>query len=406
MNVDVPRLALIFTTFPALTETFVQREVEGLRKQGVRLELFSLWGGSTNWNGERVHCYHLWELVSLPYWLCYWALRRPGVVRDMSSRLFGHSLSGILNFAENLLGMGFGLLYARRFERMRSVHLHGVWATAPAAAAWLIHRLTDAPFSFGGHAYDLFQNGGDGLLMEKQRDAEWVRVSTRAAARHLARLGVPEKKILTLYRSLPEIPPRQAIRPHRDPLRLLSVGRLVEKMGMTDFVDYLAQWRRQGLNFEACIIGDGPESGRLVARIRAKDLGDCVTWAGAQPFAKVEEALQWADFFVFCGKVARNGDRAGFPNALAEAMAWGVPVVTRTVGGVAEAIRHGTGGILMESPDALAQLKRASTDDEFYQLLRDNARDWVSRHFDLERNISAFIARTGLEKSPRPNLGK
>ncbi len=386
-----PRLCLVFTTFPALTETFLQREVLGLKAAGADLQLHSLWGGKTSWQELGIDRFSLLELVTLPYWLIYWSLRRPTVVREISQRLFHAPVTDVLNFAENLLGMGFALLRARRFERQQDIHLHGVWATGPAAAVWLISRLTGHPFSFAAHAYDLYKNGGDGLLRWKAKDARFVRVSTRQAGETLIRRGCPEEKVRLIYRSLAVMPPMKPMRPKRKPLRLVTVGRLVEKMGVDLQVDLYHHLQRQGVDFEARIIGDGPEYLPLKKKIVALGLQQRVHLLGALSYERVEKELQWGDVFVFSGKISRSGDRAGFPNAVAEAMAWGLPVVATKVGGVTEAIKHGQTGILWAGEGIPDELLRLISDYEYCKNLRDHARKWVEASFDICGNMEIFI---------------
>ncbi len=55
-----------------------------------------------------------------------------------------------------------------------------------------------------------------------------------------------------------------------------------------------------------------------------------------------------------------DGDRDGFPNVLAEAMAMGVPVVSTRISGIPEMIDDGVHGLLVEprDPDALADALR------------------------------------------------
>jgi glycosyltransferase involved in cell wall biosynthesis len=114
---------------------------------------------------------------------------------------------------------------------------------------------------------------------------------------------------------------------------------------------------------------------------------------GALPFGAVERCYASADLFIFSGVVARNGDRAGFPNAIAEAMAWGVPVAATPVGGVAEVIQDDLNGIvltfdpcldarriasLLEDPAACARFSRAG-------------REWIETHFRADRAMQELL---------------
>ena len=400
------KICLLFTTFPVATETFLQREVRGLRRLGVELELYSLWGGAAEFEGLRVRRFPLWQLLGLFWWLPYWMARRPAVLRATAERLFGHGIPDLLNFAENLLGMGFALIHGRRLERDAEAQLHAVWATTPGAAAWLVHRLTGKPFSMAAHAYDLFAHGGDGLLADKCAEADWVRSSTQAGIERLRALGCAEGKLVHIGRGLERLPALKGIRRQREPLRILSVGRLVDKMGYTEQLNMYAAARRAGLEFEVRIIGAGNRGEALRQQARRLGLDDCLQFLGAQSYAAVEAALDWADVFVFSGRVSRNGDRAGFPNALAEAMAWGVPVLSSSVGGVTEVIQHGRNGLLIESANPVDSLFRLQIDTELCQRLTRQARKWIETCYSIDQTVNFLIGQMQKKTETRKNIAQ
>jgi glycosyltransferase involved in cell wall biosynthesis len=58
------------------------------------------------------------------------------------------------------------------------------------------------------------------------------------------------------------------------------VGRFVPEKGILIFVEALRILREQGLEFEAKLIGDGPERGRIESKIAAQDLNFCVKITG------------------------------------------------------------------------------------------------------------------------------
>ncbi|MCC5807153.1 MAG: glycosyltransferase [Opitutales bacterium] len=383
------RVLFLCTTYPAPTETFVRREVEALRAAGAELDVVSVWGGG----GGDVWRFRFWELVKLLWWLPYWLVRRPGVLCDLMQSMILRPMPSALNAGENLLGFGFALIHAQKIGRRRYRHAHAAWAGLPAAAAWLLDRLTGLPYSVGAHAYDLFEGGGDWLLSDKTARARFVRTSTGAGRRRLLRSGVPEGKVALIRRGLVAFPPVHPMRAVRVPLRILAVGRFVEKMGYHALVGVLEQARAAGLAFEGRLIGEGPARREIADRLAARGLATCVRFEGRQPFTRVLEALAWADVLLFTGVVARNGDRAGLPNAVAEAMAAGVPVVASRVGGVAEAVEHERSGLLVEGPGAAAELLRLARDDDLYRRLQEGGREWTLTHFDAAVNMRALRHR-------------
>jgi glycosyltransferase involved in cell wall biosynthesis len=378
----------LFTRFPVFSETFLQREVEGLLRQGLPLQLVTLWGGDSGWKQAPVEHNHLVDALKGLLWLPYWLVKRPRVIGHLLSLVWRPRRSGILNWGENLLGAGYALQSARRWQSAGITHLHAVWASAPAMAAYALHLLTGIPFSFAAHAYDLFEHGGDGWLREKGRRAEWVRSSTSAGCTRAEALGIPCDKLVRVRRGLPQLPPPAEERIPVAPFRFLSVGRMVEKMGFSRQIPLYCSLKEAGLRFHVAWIGDGPERPALEAAVRAADLQDTVEFLGRQPFGEVEAAYRRSDCLVFTGCIDRNGDRAGLPNTVAEAMAWGLLVFVSDVGAVSEAVRHGVNGYVWSADPDPAIVLKALADPAAQLPLRRRAREWAMREYNLRVNLA------------------
>lgn len=101
--------------------------------------------------------------------------------------------------------------------------------------------------------------------------------------------------------------------------------------------------------------------------------------------------LAEAQAFVLAPRVLATGNRDGIPNALLEAMAAGVPVVTTAVSGVPEVVRDGQTGLLVgpDDPAALAAtLARLLDDPALSERLTAQARTWAIDNCDLERSVA------------------
>lgn len=392
-----PEFVLIFTRFPYPTETFLQREVRALRAQGARFRLVSLWGGATSFDGLAVEQFNRWRLFATVWLLPCESLRDRGrLLGEMWATLRRRRPPGWTNFWETLLGCGYGVVEARRTRREKPRHLHAVWGSSPAAAAWTLGRLAGATYSMAAHAYDLYEHGGDWLLREKAAEARFVRTSTAMAAAELAARGVEPRKILLVRRGLDALPPRKPLRADRAVLRLVCVARLVEKKGLERQLEFYAAAKAAGLQFEARIYGDGELRARLEELIRRHGLAGAVTLCGHRPLEEIFAALAWTDVLVHTGVVARSGDRDGLPNVIPEAMASGAIVVTSPTAGTTEAIADGVTGLVvpMDSADGwVAAWRKLADDDALGERLRAGARRWVEENFDAHRNTSVLLAR-------------
>ena len=387
-NGDQPRVALLFTTFPVVSETFLQREVRELARLPVPPVLVSLWKGAPDWEDRPVRRFGVAGLAGGLLRLPLWFLRQPGASARLIRMVWRPRRSGLLNWMENVLGVLYGFSRAGSLQASGITHLHGVWASAPAMAALAVHRLTGIPWSFAGHAYDLFERGGDGWLPEKAAQAGFIRTSTEAGRRRMGELGIPEEKILLIRRGLEKLPPFLPEWPPAGPWRLLSVGRMVEKMGFERQIPVISSLVRRYPDLRVEWIGDGPLRPRLERVVQRAGLQGVIHFRGRQPYEVVEEAYRSHHLFLFTGRIDRNGDRAGLPNAVAEAMAWGLVVFATDVGAVGEAVEDGvTGHLWTREPDAEA-LVSAMQSPEQTRMVRARAREWIEAHFLLQSNLS------------------
>ena len=359
------------------------------------LRVYSLWRGQSQWEGHPVRCFRCRELARILIELPRWCIRQPHVLMQAMQCLLENTPTNLKNVGETVLGLGFAVVQARNFEREPPDSLHAAWATMPATACWLIHQLTGIPFTMGAHAYDMYADGGDCLLVDKLKKAALIHTSSHAARQHLLRLHPAARdKLVTIHRGLDTLPtfaPR-AIDPTR-PLRLLSIGRLVEKKGWNEQLDLLAAVKQRGIVFKARIVGHGPLHAQLLRKRQHLHLDQAVEFTGAIDHPNLAQHYHWADAFLFTGKIARNGDRDGLPNVIAEAMAYGVPVLTTAVAGTTEAIHHNTTGWILPlyDPqawiDTLLQLNHRETT----LAVQKNARQWVAQHFIAAHNTRQWF---------------
>ena len=390
-----PEIACLFTTFPKATETFLQREVEAMQAVGVRLRLYSMWGGGGNFHGQPVANFPKWKLLALVWMIPVTALRHPRLCGELVGGLAVRRAPSWLNFWENMLGAAFACLHAGEFRRLPPAHTHAVWSGGPATAAWLLWRLNGQPYSAAAHAYDLYDHGGDWWLAEKLGPARFVRTSTEMGRHTLLERGVPAGKIHVIRRGLMSLPALKPLRPARAPLRLLAVARLVPKKGLDHQVRIYAALKAAGVAFVARIAGEGPLRAELERQIATLGLTDEVRLLGHRPQAEIAELLAWADGLLHTGVVAPSGDRDGLPNVIPEAMAAGVVVITSPAAATTEAITDGVTGLVAppEEPARwVEELQSLANDDARAERLRAAARHWVEANFDARRNAGALLA--------------
>lgn len=99
------------------------------------------------------------------------------------------------------------------------------------------------------------------------------------------------------------------------------------------------------------IAGDGPRKSSLQKLANSLNIDDKVQFIGSITPAKAIELLSTADVFVHHSITAPNGDMEGMPNAILEAMAMELPVVSTCHSGIPELVEDGVNGFLVKEKD-------------------------------------------------------
>ena len=209
------------------------------------------------------------------------------------------------------------------------------------------------------------------------------RLIREVAPRHVVR--VPFGAALEPATSLPHVSPAGA----SSAFRLLFVGRLVERKGLTHLLDALASLRaRRPVRLD--VVGDGPLRGPLEERSRALGLGELVRFRGFVPESDLSAAFAEADAFVLPAVEDAKGDVEGLGVVLIEALMHGVPVIASESGGIVDIVRHERTGLLVKPGDsgALAEaIDRLASDPALRERLARDGREHARTTFSWDAII-------------------
>ncbi len=230
------------------------------------------------------------------------------------------------------------------------------------------------------------------------RRAQWVIAASENARQGLCDLlGVPEWKIQIIlpavgeehfddrYRATPfPETPDAAPSPAR-PIRLLSVGRLIQRKNHAGLLRALPEVLRQAPQLTCTIAGEGPEAENLL-RLRSElKLDSAVEFIGPVSGEALLERYAQSDCFVLPNMDdPETGDTEGFGIVFAEASAHGLPVVGGNAGGTAESILEGQTGLRVNGRDPVelaAALVRVLTNPTLAHSLGRTGRDHAQEHF-------------------------
>ncbi|MGB7924011.1 MAG: glycosyltransferase, partial [Pyrinomonadaceae bacterium] len=227
-----------------------------------------------------------------------------------------------------------------------------------------------------------------GELAERAQRAACVVACNTDVAEDVLRSGAP-------VHLLPHGVDLQRFRPQPSsatagPLRLLAVGRLVEKKGFHVLLEAVARIRAP---FRLRIIGEGPERRRLTGIIAAHGLESSVTLEGAMTHDELPDAYRQAQLVVVPSIQDQTGDRDGLPNVVLEAMACGRPVLASRISAIGSAITDGETGLLVTpgDPHALAAaLEQFAPHTAPHAHLGRQGRERVERDYEVGRCAGRF----------------
>ena len=387
-------LAYLVSRYPAISHTFILREVLGLRDLGFRIEVASInppdralqaMAADELSEAQRTYCVKthggrgalsalVWAIRTRPIALC-------------------RTIRAAVQF-----GRGFKRLYAlsyaleatmigRWMEQQGLGHLHVHFGNEGAAVGLLVKTLSRTGFSLTIHGTDEFDDVAGQRIAQKIAAADRVVCISQFARSQLMRLSDPfhwtKLELCRLGIDTMRFSPAQTPRPPGS-VRLLCVGRLAPAKGQLLLIQACAELLHRNLDFKLTIVGEGSQRTRLEACAQDLGLKNQIHFAGALNQREVQAELNRADIFVLPSLAE------GIPVVLMEAMASGVPCVSCPVNGIPELIAHGQSGLFAAPGDAgslAVQLERLIRNASLRGELARAGRLRVQNAFDFVANL-------------------
>ncbi len=410
-------VAYVMSRFPKLTETFVLFEILAVERLGQPVELFPLLREREPLvhpeAAPLVERAHYLPFLSRPILASqlHFLRRRPraylGALAALITGTFGsrnYFLGGLAIFPKVVHA-------ARLMERAGVRHVHCHFSNHPAAAGFIVHRLTGIPYSFVAHGSDLHVDRR--MLGRKVAESAFaVAISEDNRVEMLAECRPQDAdRIVVIHCGVDTS--RIAPAPPTDvrPFTIATVGTLHEVKGQAVLVEAVAALAAAGVDVRCRLVGDGPDRAMLERLVAARNLSDRVTFEGRRTHAQVLEIMAAAAVVAAPSVRARDGKREGIPVVLMEAMALGRPVVASRLSGIPELVRDGENGLLAapgDPADLATALRRLADDPALGERLGRAARATIVDDFDLLTNASRLLrlidapaARPGLVTNPR-----
>jgi colanic acid/amylovoran biosynthesis glycosyltransferase len=397
------KIAYLCALYPAVSHTFVLREVNALRRLGVEIATFSIRRAGPDQllaSADRAAFESTFAILP-PRWGLL--LRAHFELAVRAPRAYVSALKLALSLAPaGLRGRLWQLFYfvesvvlwsECRNRDIRHIHVH--LANVAADVALLTASIGSAlepdrpwSWSFTMHGPTEFFDVAHYRLAEKLSRARFVVCISDYTRSQLMTLSPPEiwERLHVVHVGIPieqfTRSGNSSPRPSRDPT-ILFIGRQVPEKGQTVLLEATALLAERGHAVDVTLAGEGPARPALEHHAKRLGLASRVRFPGV--VGQEEIHALYAGASIFC----LPSFAEGVPGVLMEAMAMEVPVVSTRITGIPELIDDGRTGLLVtpgRADELATALERLLLDPGLCHELGSNARETILCDFNTERS--------------------
>jgi len=317
------KIAFITSMKYGLTQ-FIFRDIEALVGKGHQVRIFTLLNNEglynplPDWN---IISISLWRTVAMQF---LFFIRQPQLYLNLLRNAV--RTRSISNF---VIAVSF-------VDKMRDVDvIYSYFGDHKLYTGYYCKRITRIPLLVTIRAYELYQNPNPEIFVEALRACDQIVTITEYNRNILHKTyGIPLHKVdivrqivdLENYKDIPKI-------------KILIVGFFAEKKGHEVLFRAIRQMNRKDI--ELWVVGEvTPTIVGVDCRKIVRELGieSQVAFFGAQTGVALRAFYRECDIFCLPSRTDHKGDREGFPNVIAEAMAFGKPIVSTRHTGIPEAL--------------------------------------------------------------------
>jgi colanic acid/amylovoran biosynthesis glycosyltransferase len=400
------RIAVFTYEFPALSETFVLGQITGLLDLGHDVRIFAVRRRDEPFDHPDVDRYGLLtrtRYLGLPErWLTRgWNAAGISLRMAMSDR---QALARCLNVRRHgRIAASARLLYWR--ECLAGSEMFDVILAHFGPVGEVAARLRDAGLIAGRlatvmHGVDVSAELVDrpGRYRRLFESGELFLPVSRVWRDRLIEVGCDPRRVAVHHMGVDTT--RFRFRPRHkvpgQPVRLLTIGRLIEKKGVEFALRAVADLVRNGVDLRYRVVGDGPMRFGLERLAELLGIGEIVEFQGWRDQASISELIDDSDILLAPSVTTRDGDQEGIPVTLMEAMASGMPVVATRHSGIPELVDDGCSGLLVAERDCdelVVALNRLIGAPATWPAMSKAARQKIIDEFNLASLNGALVER-------------
>lgn len=262
----------------------------------------------------------------------------------------------------------------------------------------LLEKYKDIPFFIQFRGYDVTQMPITFPLYWKKLQAilKFKNVHTLAVANylydHMVGLGFKEANRRVLY-SCTDLSFFERAQRESKKTTFLQVSSFREKKGhectLNAFAEFLKKAEKSSM-YKLILAGDGElqESSKTLSKKLKID--HQVEFIGKVTQAQGKQLMEEADFFVHHSITSKSGDKEGIPNAIMEAMAMELPILSTFHSGIPELVENGENGYLVQERDV------DDYSDKMLQITtweyQPQNREKVKNLFEQQKHLNTLIS--------------
>lgn len=398
-------ILFIIPTFPEASETFVISNIVALQKLGYDTPIIAIRGKKDIASTSQKHIVEAFNLLEKTS-----AYREPkgkisryiqalAILSDF--RLWHYFMNYNKMKGKTTLSHLFRIHFFKKFREARIIHIHFA-VVAPEIAILKAIGLLKGQLIVTCHGYDVFyENETQRQEFEKRyrntfKYADVVTVNTPFLKDNVLQLGCPDSKIKVVPMSIdldffePSHFPKHI--PKSSPIRMVSVGRLIEFKGHVYGIDCIKILIAKGWDVRYTIIGEGRLKKDLEHRIDALGLAPYITLIGKASQQKIKNVLDESHIFLMTSITDSSGRAETQGVVSAEAQAMGLPVVGFDSGGVCHTVTKQSGILVPEKDTASMAIavENILENSTRYAQYSEAARDWAMATYGLSKMINSY----------------
>ncbi|MEO1589839.1 MAG: glycosyltransferase [Cyanobacteria bacterium J06632_22] len=392
------RLAYITGEYPRATDTFIQRDIAALRRQGAEVFSFSIRKTDDKHmvgreqREERARTFYVLAAANpiallLAQVILFFQsparyIRAVALALELRQAGMKGSLYSLFYFLEA------GIL-ARQVQKQKIDHLHNHIADSNGNVTLLAAALSGRSFSFSIQGPMIFFEAVHWRLNVKFREALFVRCISHFCRSQCMIFTPPEQwhKLHLIHCGVePEL--FESVSHPANRQNLIFVGRLAAVKGVPILLESMAQLKQTNPNARLTLVGDGPERPTLEKMALELGVTDVVDFVGYKSQSEVRDYLQRSDVFVL------PTFAEGLPIVFMEALAAGVPVVSTQIAGHSDLVEQGKSGYLVSPGDKTsltAALKTLLDSPELRRQFATAGREKIRTEFDIDHEVGLLF---------------